>query len=361
MKYLIEHNVVPGRSVWLEKSGEIIPKVTGIADDDSKPITDLSTVFPQNINSKGEFLCPCNRKSVLSQPAGKVDYFCVDPGCVNQVERCLVHFCSEKSMDIPGVGPSIAHDLVENEIIKEPVDILFLNTPQTIDKLKTLPSWGPQKISVLLKEIKSSIAKKGNIVRVLVSLGIPGIGVRASSDLLSHFKSLDKLAKASVDELKEVERIGENTANSIYNFWRNGNGVQIVEKMKKAGVQIEEDNTTQTQTQSTTQQSSNTTTQTSTQTSTPVVNPKLNNQNLHDLLNGKKVVISGVYKSGLLGDRDSVTQLVQQYGARILSGVTKSMDLLLIGEDAGPVKIRKATELGKRIIRIKELESIAKI
>jgi len=222
--YIKEKDIRIGDYVLIEKAGGIIPQVVHV-------VKDLRTGQEQPVTVPDE--CP-----VCGGPVGKeskeyVAYKCLNPHCPAKLKRHLEVFVSRQALDIQGLGPKIISKLVDAGLVKDIADIFYL----TIFDLAQISGLGPKMIANILSEIER--AKSVSLERLIVGLGIPGVGERTAKILARKFRSLEELANASIADLLLVEGIGEDTAKVIYDYFKLPKTKEIIEKLKKR-VSIEE-------------------------------------------------------------------------------------------------------------------------
>jgi len=296
-----------GDMVYVEKGGEIIPKVVGVEKSfrspDAKPVE-----FIKN--------CPeCN--SPLIREEGEARHYCPNEnGCPPQIKGKIEHFVDRKAMDI-NMAEATIDQLYRNGFIKNISDIYSLKK----EDLLKLERFADKSAENLLKSIEES--KNVPFERVLFALGIRYVGETAAKKLAYHFKSIDNLKNATYDELISVEEIGDKIARSIIEYFKNEKNLEIIEKLKKAGVKME--------------------------LSKDVLKS--------NKLKGLSFVISGVFKNV---SRDELKNIIEKNGGKVLSSVTSKTNYLIAGENMGPTKLKKAQELGIKIISEKEFFEMIK-
>lgn len=299
-----------GDYVFVEKGGEIIPKVTGVDIDrrppDTEPVTYISN-------------CPeCGTPLIRNE--GEAAHYCPNTtGCPPQITGRIEHFIQRRAMDIDSLGERTIQQLFRLGLVKSPADLYDL-TREDIMKLEGFKELSTQNV---LKGIEAS--KNASFANVLFALGIRYVGQTVAAKLARHFKNIDNLANASMEELLAAPEVGEKIAQSIYSFFRDPENIREIERLKRAGLQFAID-------EKTVQQVSN----------------KLNN---------KSFVISGVFQKY---KRDELKDLIVSNGGRVLSSVSGKLDYLLAGADMGPSKLEKAKKIGVTIISEEEFESLLK-
>jgi DNA ligase (NAD+) len=297
-----------GDYVFVEKGGEIIPKVTGVdltkRAPDAEPVTYITN-------------CPeCG--TPLIRREGEAAHYCPNTtGCPPQITGRIEHFIQRRAMDIDSLGEKTIEQLYRLGLVKSPADLYDL-TREDIMKLEGFKELSTQNV---LKGIEAS--KSAPFANVLFALGIRYVGQTVAAKLARHFKNIDNLANASVEELLAAPEVGEKIAQSIWSFFRDPENIREVERLKKAGLSFAVDEKTVNQ-----------------------VSNKLNN---------KSFVISGVFKNY---ERDQLKEIIVSNGGRVLSSVSGKLDYLLAGENMGPAKLEKAKKNGVTIISEEEFESL---
>jgi DNA ligase (NAD+) len=207
--YIDEKKICVGSTVWIERSADVIPKITGLVDPKAPKAAGGLTL---DWNS-----CPCELKSPLVTYEDRVDVFCVSPACPGQRTRTLRHFVSRQCLAMDGFGPRTVDDLVDNGFVKDVADIFFLHRYQR--NLESLEGWGPRSVELLLNGIEEG-RKNSNLERLLNGLSIVGVGKEIAIQLAKHFKTMDNLLKAKEgDILVAGAPIGPVVASSVYNFF----------------------------------------------------------------------------------------------------------------------------------------------
>ena len=291
-----------GDMVYVEKGGEIIPKITEVElserPADSKPFKYITH-------------CPeCG--SELVRYEGEAKHFCPNSAeCKPQIIGRIVHFVGRKAMDIEGLGGETIELLWENGMLQNIADIYDLNPQQ----LASLPRLGDKSAANILDGVRAS--KDVPFERVLFALGIRFVGETTAKYLAAHFRTLDAIANATVEELSEAEEVGAKIAVAITEYFADERNRTIVERLKCAGLKFEIEEK---------QRSSN-------------------------ALDGKSVVISGKFVGR---SRDDMKALVEAHGGRNLAAVSANVDFIVAGENMGPAKRQKAEKLGVTILSEEE-------
>ena len=295
-----------GDYVLIEKSGEIIPQVL------------------QNIPSKrdgGERAfefparCPvCNSPAV--RPEGEAVRRCTNPICPAKIKGRLAYFAARKAMDIEGLGDVLIETLATSGRVKDVADLYSL----TVEDIAGLERKGEKTARKLIDEIERS--KTHGLQRLLFGIDIRHVGERTSKILANHFRSIDKLAAASVEELDDIPEIGLTVAESVHDWFRVAEHINLVERLKAAGVQTEAD-----------------------AASTAMID---------DRFVGKTFVLTGKLEKYT---RDEAGALIEERGGRISGSVSKKTDFVVAGEDAGS-KLAKAESLGVTVLTESEFEAM---
>jgi len=289
-----------GDWVFVEKGGEIIPKIVGVEHSKrslfSKPI-DFPTLCPE-----------CG--TPLVRPEGEARHFCPNQyGCPPQIKGRIEHFISRKALNIDGLGEETVALLYDKNLIRDAADLYSL----TREQLLALERFADKSADNAIKSIEKS--KLVPFPRVLYGIGIRYVGETTAKKLAQHFGSIDALASAKVEQLIEVEDVGERIALSIVDFFSDERNRLLIDKLKAAGVQmaIKSDE----------------------------------NIVISDKLKGLSIVISGTFARI---SRDELKELIARHGGKNVSSISASTSLLVAGENMGPAKLEKATKLGIKII-----------
>ncbi len=296
-----------GDTVWVEKGGEIIPKIVGV----DQTMRDFGA-------SKVQFISHCPEcGSKLIRPEGEAKHYCPSVYvCPPQIKGRIVHFIGRKAMDIDGLGEETVELLFNSGLVQDPADLYSLSYEQ----LLTLDRFAEKSATNAINSIARS--KEIPFHRLIFALGIRYVGETTAQKLAMHFGTINALRNARFDELIEVEEVGERIAQSIVDFFKNSINTEFVEKLEKYGVKTSEGK------------------------SLELVSTKFK---------GHNVVISGTF---FRVSRDEAKRLVELNGGKVLSAVSGSTTLVVAGENMGPSKLEKATKLGIRIISEDEFLSM---
>ena len=286
-----------GDYVYVEKGGEIIPKITGV---ELSQRTDKVTVphFPT--------LCPdCGTPLVKDEEEAKS--FCPNQtGCPTQIKGRLVHFLSRKAMNVIA-GDATVDQLFNKALVWNVADFYDL----TKDHLLTLEGWKERSADRFLKSLQES--RKVTFDRVLYALGIRYVGETTAKSVAKHFGNINAIAEATLEDLLNVDDVGQVIAESIYDYFQDESNKEIIERLKGAGLQFEMVKTQE----------------------------KLSNE-----LEGKIIVISGNFSIS----RDDMKALIAAHGGKNSGSISGKTTYLLAGKKAGPEKLKKAESLGIQII-----------
>lgn len=286
-----------GDWVYVEKGGEIIPKITGVEESKRMPGA-LPPVFPK--------VCPdCGTPLVREE--GEAKWFCPNSsGCPTQIKGRLEHFVSRKAMNIL-CGEATIDQLYSKGFLKTPSGFYSLNKYQLLN----LEGWKDRSAERFLDSVNAS--RNVPFERVLFAVGIRFVGETTARDIARHFGSMDAIAAASEEDLLSVPEVGDVIAKSIFNFFRSVDNIAEIEALRAAGLRFE-------------------------------LGEKA--ARASDSLAGKSIVISGNFSIS----RDDMKALIEANGGRNSSSVSGKTDYLLAGEKPGPEKMKKAAELGVKII-----------
>jgi DNA ligase (NAD+) len=289
-----------GDTVFVEKGGEIIPKVVGV-DFDKRPINSTPTIYATN--------CPdCNTQLVRNE--GDAKHYCPNEyGCPTQITGRIQHFISRKAMNIDGLGAETIELLFENGLIQNYADLYELKEAQIIP-LERMAEKSAQNIVAGIEN-----SKKIPFEKVLFALGIRYVGETVAKKLAKHFKSIDYLMQATFEELITVDEIGERIALSVIDFSSNLLNIQLVDRLKMYGVQLEISAESQ--------------------------------EGKTEKLNGNIFVVSGVFSHF---DRNGLKKSIEDNGGKVASSISSKTTYVIAGENMGPSKLTKAKSLGIPII-----------
>lgn len=298
--FIAEKDIRIGDHVLIHKAAEIIPEVIRV-EKDKRDGTEQVFVMPTH--------CPsCNHE--VKQISGEVAIRCVNPQCPEKIEASIVHFASRNAMNIDGLGPSTILALLKAGLIKDYVDLYSLEKEAVME----LDSTGEKSATNLLNALEKS--KKQGLARVLFGMGIRLIGAKAAKTIAKHFKTIDKLQEAKIDELANIDDIGPTMAQSLVEFFAREDTKNKIARLKDVGVVLTEE----------------------------VEEAK------GSALEGKTVVLTG--KLSQMG-RSEAKKILEEQGAKVTGSVSKKTSLLIAGEDSGS-KLEKALKLGIEVINEEE-------
>ena len=290
-------DIRPGDMVYVEKGGEIIPKITGV---------DLSQRPADSQPFRYITVCPvCGTPLVRYE--GEAKHYCPNQsGCRPQIIGRIIHFIRRKALDIEGLGEETVELLYDNGLVRTVADLYDLRAEQ----LAPLPRLGAKSAENIIRSIQRS--KEVPFPRVLFGLGIRFVGETTAKYLAEHFRTLDAVMAASREELVQAEEIGDRIADAILEYFADETNLEIIRRLRAAGLQFEA---------STSERSS-------------------------EALAGKSFVVSGRFSRS----RDEMKALIEAHGGRNLAAVSGNVDYIVAGEKMGPAKLKKAEKLGIRII-----------
>ncbi len=221
-----------GDTVIIQRAGEVIPEVVGpVKSKRSGQEKEFSLLKKLPKNDKRQPVCPeCG--AVVVKPADEVMYYCPNTACPAQRQQSLEHYVSRGAMDIRGIGESLSATLFEKGLVKDVADLYYLKDNK--EQLLSLEKMAEKSVSNMLNAIEKS--KDTPLARLIFALGIKHVGAEMAEVLASKFESIDKLAKASREQLMAIETIGPKIADSIIAFFRQEENKKIIEKLRKAGV-----------------------------------------------------------------------------------------------------------------------------
>lgn len=299
--------------LFVEKGGEIIPKIVGV---------DIERRSPKN--AKLLFISHCPEcETPLVRQEGEAAYFCPNElHCPPQIKGKLEHFISRKAMNIDSLGEGKVEILFDNGLVRNISDFYQLAYYQLLGLEKRFPETENQKERILsfrektVENILAGIEQSRQVPfeRVLFALGIRYVGETTAKKLARYFKTIDALSGASKEELLQVEDVGERIAESIVAYFNKAENLEILIALKNAGLQFE-------------------------------VSTQLQHSS-SSLLLGKTIVVSGLFSV----PRDVLKEKIEQYGGKNTSSISKNTDFVLAGEQMGPEKRKKAEKLGVPII-----------
>ena len=297
-----------GDAVFVEKGGEIIPKIVGV---DLSMRSDSTTAI--------EFIHQCPEcHTALTKQEGDAKHYCPNTyGCPPQITGRIEHFISRKAMDIDGIGAETVQLLFQAGLISTYADLYTLRAEDVMG----LDRMAEKSATNMIEGIEAS--KQKPFEKVLFALGIRFVGETVAEKLAMAFKSIDALATATFDDLIAVDEIGERIAKSVIEFFEDLGNTMMIERLKTYGLQL------------------------------ALSEEKLKSQS--DVLKGKVFVVSGVFS---IYSRDELKSLIKDNGAKVSSSISSKTDYLVAGDNMGPSKRQKAESLGVPIISEVEFQEM---
>ena len=290
-----------GDQVFVEKGGEIIPKVVGVNVSSRKSYAE-----------KIEYItnCPeCDTKLVRQE--GEANHYCPnDNGCPTQITSKIEHFISRKAMNIDGLGGETVEQFYKSGLINNIADLYELDP----FKMMELERMAEKSVNKILKGVR--VSKEIPFEQVLFAIGIRFVGSTVAKTLAKYFKNIDNIKNATLDELTNVDEIGIRIAESIQSFFTIEKNVEIVNRLKEYGVQM-------------------------------AIVESEEDANLVKILEGKSVVVSGVF---MKFSRDDLKKTIEKLGGKNIGSISKKTSFIIAGDKMGPSKLEKAERLGVRLI-----------
>ena len=289
-----------GDMVYVEKGGEIIPKIVGV---------DMDARFM--VGDKIRFIDKCPEcGSPLTRYEGEAAHYCTnDTACPPQIKGKIEHFVSRKAMNIDGLGSETIDQFYQEGLIHTIADLYTLKAPD----IARLERMGKKSALNIMEGIRAS--KDVPFERVLFALGIRFVGETTAKTLAKAFRSIDKLASASLDDLMQVDEIGARIAESIIRYFADEKNREQIERLREAGIQLEME--------------------------------ELDLSEYTDKLAGKSIVISGVFTHH---SRDEYKEIIEKNGGKNVGSISKKTSFILAGDNMGPAKLEKANKLGVPIL-----------
>ena len=287
-----------GDTVLIEKSGEIIPQVLQVVES-KRDGTEKPYRFPKK--------CPVCGFDAL-RPEGEAVRRCANPDCPAKIKARVLYYASRKAMDIEGLGDVLVETLVRSGRIKDVADLYTLS----VDEIAALERKAEKSATNLIDQIEAS--KQRGLQRLLLGIDIRHVGERYAKILARHFRSIDKLASASVEELDDIHEIGLTLAVSVHEWFRNPLHIELINRLRAAGVKMETDGA--------------------------------GADMIDERFAGKTFVLTGKLEKFT---RDEAAKLIEDRGGRVSSSVSKKTDYVVAGEDAGS-KLTKAESLGVTVL-----------
>ena len=294
--------------VFVEKGGEIIPKITGVDKSQRRPgagKVEFATVCPE-----------CG--AVLVRREGDAAHYCPNErGCLPQIKGKVEHFVSRKAMNIDGIGEEIVDLLFREKLIRDAADLYKLQ----VSDLSCLERMGEKSASKIIEGIEAS--KQVPFERVLFAMGIRYVGETIAKKLCHALKNIDAIANAGKEQLVAIDEIGESIADSVIAFFADDVNVDFVNRLRESGLQFSV--------------------------------PESANVGGSDKLKGLSIVISGVFQRH---SRDELKQLIELHGGKNTGSISAKTSYVLAGDNMGPAKLEKAKTLGVPIISEEDFERL---
>lgn len=302
--FIKEKDLKIGDSVVIQKAGDVIPEIVEVKKE-KRTGKEKKCSVPKK--------CPvCGGAAIREE--GESAIRCIGIECPAKQYRNILHFASREAMNIKGLGDSIIEEFLQRELISNIADIYTLE----LEDIASLKKDGKKFAQNLKDSIEES--KNNEFYRLLNGLGIRHIGVKAAKQLAKRYKNIDNLSEAQVKDLSEVDDVGEIMAQSVYDFFNQEQTKDIISKLKKLGINMENDE----------------------------------DENTDLRFDGKTFVLTGTLDKY---SRKEAEDIIEKFGGKISSSVSKKTDYVLAGEDSGS-KLTKANELGVKVISEKEFEEM---
>ncbi len=302
--YIKQNDIRIGDRVLIQKAGDVIPEVVGVVKE-KRDGTEKVFEMPKT--------CPvCGAKTVREE--GEAAVRCIGVECPAKLYRSIIHFASKDAMDIDGLGEAIIAELIERKLISNIADIYNL----TFDDIASLKKNGKKFAQNLMDAIEAS--KHKDLYCLINSLGIRHVGVKLAKTLTKYYKTMDELMNSSYEELRMIDDVGEITAETISEFFKQNQTIDLINKLKNAGLNME----------------------------------AIKQEASDNRFEGKVFVLTGGLENYT---RDEASKIIENFGGKTSSSVSKKTDYVLAGEDAGS-KFKKAQELGVTIISEEEFNTM---
>lgn len=305
--FIKEKGLMIGDTVVIQKQGDVIPEVVEVLKD-KRTGEEKEFVMPT--------VCPVCGSPVVREEGEAVSR-CIGIECSAKLLRNIAHFASKEGMDIDGLGIKIIEQLVDKGLIKNIADLYTL----TIDDVASLKKNGKKFAQNLINAINDS--KNNDLYKLITALGIRHIGVKSAKGLIKKYKDIDEIANASLEELSQINDVGEITAKSIYEFFRQEQTADLVNRLKEAGVNTK-----------------------------AIKNDE--DEKYDNRFEGKTFVLTGSLEKYT---REQASEIIEKFGGKVSGSVSKKTSYVLAGEEAGS-KLTKAQELGINIISEQDFENM---
>ena len=304
--FIKERDLKIGDTVVIQKAGDVIPEVVGV-NKKKRNGTERNFEMPK--------VCPvCGAPAVREE--GEAALRCTGIECPAKSLRTIIHFASREAMNIDGLGYKIIEQLIEKGLISNIADIYTL----TLEDVASLKKNGTKFAQNLIDSIENS--KQNDLYRLIAALGIRHVGVKGAKILAKKYKTMENLMKASFESLALVEDIGEITADSIYTFLKNDQTIDLINRLKKSGVNMK----------------------------------AIEDENADNRFEGKTFVLTGSLEKYT---RQEASDIIEKFGGKVSGSVSKKTSYVLAGEEAGS-KLTKAQKLEIAIISEEQFEEMIK-
>lgn len=304
--FIKEKDIRVGDTIVVQKAGDVIPEILEVKKEKRKG-TEAIFEMPK--------VCPVCGAPVIREEGEAVSR-CIGIECPAKLIRNIIHFVSRDCMNIDGLGDKIIEQLIDKKLISNIADIYFLE----FEDIATLKKNGKKFTQNLIDAINNS--KNNDLYRLIAALGIRHIGVKAAKTLARKYKTMENLMQASIESLAMTNDIGEISANSLYEFFRQEQTIDLISKLKQAGVNMN----------------------------------AIETEDIDDKFEGKTFVLTGSLEQF---SRKEAIDLIEKHGGKVSSSVSKKTDYVLAGEEAGS-KLTKAQSLGIEIITEEQFKEMMK-
>lgn len=304
--FIKEKDIRVGDTIVVQKAGDVIPEILEVKKEKRKG-TEVIFEMPK--------VCPVCGAPVIREEGEAVSR-CIGIECPAKLIRNIIHFVSRDCMNINGLGDKIIEQLIEKNLISNIADIYFLE----FEDIATLKKNGKKFTQNLIDAINNS--KNNDLYRLIAALGIRHIGVKAAKTLARKYKTMENLMQASIESLAMTNDIGEISANSLYEFFRQEQTIDLIDRLKKAGVNMN----------------------------------VIETEEIDNRFEGKTFVLTGSLEQF---SRKEASDLIEKHGGKVSSSVSKKTDYVLAGEEAGS-KLTKAQSLGVEIITEEQFKEMMK-
>lgn len=304
--FIKEKDIRVGDTIVVQKAGDVIPEILEVKKG-KRNGTEIEFEMPK--------VCPVCGAPVIREEGEAVSR-CIGIECPAKLIRNIIHFVSRDCMNIDGLGDKIIEQLIEKNLISNIADIYFLE----FEDIATLKKNGKKFTQNLIDAINSS--KNNDLYRLIAALGIRHIGIKAAKTLARKYRTMENLMEASIESLAMTNDIGEISANSLYEFFRQEQTLDLIDRLKKAGVNMN----------------------------------AIETEDIDNRFEGKTFVLTGSLEQF---SRKEASDLIEKHGGKTSSSVSKKTDYVLAGEDAGS-KLTKAQNLGVEIITEEQFKEMMK-